>query len=49
MYNIEERIESLKMDAINGDIPTWYAYQEINRLEQIRDKQDADSIKTCTR
>lgn len=30
--SIKEKIEQLKLDAYNGEIPTWYAYQEIDRL-----------------
>lgn len=33
--DIEIRIEQLKYDAYNGDIPTWYAFQEIDRLEKM--------------
>ena len=33
---ITSRIEELKLDAIRGEIPTWYAYEEIDRLENLR-------------
>ena len=33
--DIVNRINELKMEAIQGFIPTWYAYQEIDRLEKL--------------
>ncbi len=41
MFSISEQIDRLKQDVLNGELPTWYAYQEIDRLENMmRGKQD---------
>lgn len=33
--SIRKRIKELEKETIDGNIPTWYAYQEIDRLEQL--------------
>jgi len=33
MYDVEQKILDLELEAMNGDIPTWYAYEEIERLK----------------
>jgi len=38
-YNeVMARVDDLKMEALNGDIPTWLAYQEIDRLMSMLEK-----------
>ena len=44
MSNIQCRIEELKYDAYSGAIPTWYAYEEIDRLTQLEENQYALEI-----
>lgn len=34
-HKLLQQIESLKTSAYNGEIPTWYAYMEIERLQNI--------------
>ena len=31
---LRSRIEVLEWEAISGDVPTWYAYEQINIMEQ---------------
>ena len=34
IIELRSRIEVLEWEAISGDVPTWYAYEQINIMEQ---------------
>lgn len=49
---LTSRIQVLEWDAVNGEIPTWYAYEQINIMEnKIEELQDMihDSLMNDTR